>query len=517
MLDKLKKSFNSISLSILLSLLLLSTILAWYNRQEMVRNAELKKQTEMVKGLWNALFASNLNRMDLGLRGYALTRNPQLLDPYNTGKRDNAITLRKMDSLLVVQHLDSLASKFKSFRPTFDAYLIHLEEMRKLAEMDSIRDFVTLLNEDRGYGLWQAYAPMFNAINAHEDKLVEQANANYESAMNRNVAVQIIILLLSIPTLIGVIVRIRRDGEARKKLLLNFEENNRKYVFNPGDDLPDDNPQVIIDNSIQNLKKASDFIKEIAQGNYEARWQGLTPANEELNKENLVGDLIKMRDQMKQVKESDEKRLWSTDGLAQFADVARQNQNNIEKLSNEVVRFLSKYLDAQQGSLFVLQDDDQENAFLELLACYAFDKKKYIERKIDIGTGLIGQAFLEGGTILLTDLPAGYTHITSGLGDATPGCVVIVPMKYNEQVEAILELASFEKFEQHEIEFLEKAGEVIASAIYSTKTNERTSKLLRETQEQAEVLKSQEEELRQNMEELQATQENMRRQSRDDY
>jgi hypothetical protein len=84
-------------------------------------------------------------------------------------------------------------------------------------------------------------------------------------------------------------------------------------------------------------------------------------------------------------------------------------------------------------------------------------------------------------------------------------------MKYNERVEAVLELASFVKFEPHEVEFLEKAGEVIASSIYATKTNERTTKLLKETQEQAEVLKAQEEELRQNMEEMQATQEDMRR------
>jgi hypothetical protein len=84
-------------------------------------------------------------------------------------------------------------------------------------------------------------------------------------------------------------------------------------------------------------------------------------------------------------------------------------------------------------------------------------------------------------------------------------------MKYNEKVEAILELASFSLFQDHEVQFLEKAGEVIASAIYSTKINERTSRLLKESQEQAEVLKAQEEELRQNMEELQATQENMRR------
>jgi hypothetical protein len=352
---------------------------------------------------------------------------------------------------------------------------------------------------------------MFNVINIHQSNLMDEARTRYEKAMNRNVVFQIVLVLLTIPTLITVMYRIRRDTSDRKKLLRDFDLNNRHYMFDSGEELSADNPQMIIESSTNSLKEASSFVKSIASGNYFVEWEGITKENESLNKENLAGDLIKMRDQMKKVKDLDEKRIWSTEGLAKFSDVARNNQNNIEKLSNEVIRFLTKHLQAQQGSLFVLNDDVAEDTHLNLAACFAFDKKKFIEKRIDIGTGLIGQAYLEGETILLTDLPNGYVRITSGLGDATPGCVIIVPMKYNDRVEAVLELASFNKFQPHEVEFLEKAGEVIASSIYSTKTNEKTSRLLRETQQQAEALRSQEEELRQNMEEIQATQEDMRR------
>ncbi len=511
MLRKIKDNFITISLTVLMVLLVFNTALIFYNRSVMVTNNTLQRQTEEVKKLWIAIFDGNLRRMDMGLRGYALTRNPQMLDPYHSGLRDMAGTVRNIDSLLAVQNQDSIAQLFEPFKLKLNEFLAHNEKMRKLAEEGNLEEFVKLLNLDKGFDLWKAYAPMFNYMLAHQDRVMQEARLRYQRALDRNVLFQIILIVLAIPALITVLYRIRRDAKARKRLLLDFEENNRKYMFNPGTDLPDDNPQVIIQNSIANLKKASTFIKAMASGDYGVQWDGISDANRELNSENLTGDLIKLRDQMKKVKETDEKRIWSTEGLAKFSDVARNNQNNIEKLSNEVIRFLTKHLQAQQGSLFLLQDDDNDEPYLNLAACYAFDKKKFINKRIDLGSGLIGQAYLEGSTIVLTEIPNGYITITSGLGDATPTCLIIVPMKYNDRVEAVLELASFTKFQPHEIEFLEKAGEVIASSIHSTRTNERTSKLLSASQQQSQMLRAQEEELRQNMEEMQATQENMRR------
>jgi CHASE3 domain sensor protein len=511
MLKKFKRNFNSISLSLLIILLLINTALIFYNRAVMVENNILQAQTEEVKKVWISIFDSDLRRMDLGLRGYALTRNPQLLDPYRTGMRDIPVATKNIDSLLLVQGKDSLAVHFASFKIKLDDYVAFSEKMRAVAEEGNTEEFVKMLNEDKGYDLWQAFAPMFNYILADQDKLMVQARSHYERALNRNVIFQLTLLLMAVPALISVMYRIKRDVKARKNLLLEFEENNRKYMFDPGTALPDDNPQIIIQNSIENLKKTSSFIKRIAGGDYAVNWDGLTSENEILNRDNLTGDLIKMRDQMKKVKESDERRIWSTEGLAKFSDVTRSNQHDLEKLSNEVIRFLTKHLQAQQGSLFLLHTEENQDPYLSLAACYAFDKKKFLEKRIELGSGMIGQAYLEGSTIVLKEIPNGYIKITSGMGDATPTCLIIVPMKYNQRVEAVLELASFTEFQEHEIEFLEKAGEVIASSVYSTKTNEHTTKLLSSTQQQAEMLKAQEEELRQNMEEMQATQENMKR------
>jgi len=512
MLKSIKENFISVALSMLLLLVFASAALTIYNKKIMVENYELKKQTEEVKLRWKNIFGSNLNRMDLGLRGYALTRDQGgIMSPYRDALNDNIPNLNKVDSFLVVQHLDTLRENFLEVRKKIEGFIAFAKHQKSLIDKDSIDLFLKELKADRGKDVWNAFAPLFRQINQIEDQLVEKAQVNYEKAQSRNVLVQYFLILFSVPTLGAVMYRLRRDARNRKELLLEFERNNRQYMFDSGESLSDDNPQVIIKSSIQSLKRASSFIKQIAVGNYSTNWDGLNEQNARLNQENLAGDLIKMRDQMKRVKDEDKKRIWMTEGLAKFSEVTRANQDNIEELANEVVSFLAKYLNAQQASLFMLDETNIANPFLSPVGCYAFDRTKFLEKRIEIGSGLVGQAYVEGTITVLTQLPKNYIQITSGLGYATPSCLIIVPMKYNEKVEAVLELASFNRFAEHEIQYLEKAGEVIASAIYSTKVNERTARLLKESQEQAEALKAQEEELRQNMEELQATQENMRR------
>lgn len=120
---------------------------------------------------------------------------------------------------------------------------------------------------------------------------------------------------------------------------------------------------------------------------------------------------------------------------------------------------------------------------------------------------------MEKKTIYMTDVPQNYIRITSGLGGSNPDCLLIVPLKVEEEVLGIIEIASFNSFEKHEIEFVEKIGQNIASTLASARVSERTNQLLDQTQQQAEEMAAQEEEMRQNMEELQATQEEAARKS----
>jgi signal transduction protein with GAF and PtsI domain len=210
------------------------------------------------------------------------------------------------------------------------------------------------------------------------------------------------------------------------------------------------------------------------------------------------------------VKEEDQKRNWTTDGLARFVEVLRSNKK-IDALVHDITKNLVNLLQANQGAIFVLNDSETGDQYLEMMACYAFNRTKYLTKKVSLGEGLIGQTFLERQTIYLKEVPDDFVRITSGLGEANPRNLLIVPLKVNEDVVGIVELASFKTFQPHEIAFVEKIGENIAHTILSFRTNEHTQRLLDESHQQAENLRAQEEELRQNQEELQATQEEISR------
>jgi transcriptional regulator with GAF, ATPase, and Fis domain len=142
-----------------------------------------------------------------------------------------------------------------------------------------------------------------------------------------------------------------------------------------------------------------------------------------------------------------------------------------------------------------------------MTACYAFDRQKFLKKRIEVGEGLVGRCYQEQEKIFLTEIPVDYIKITSGLGDNSPTCLLLIPLAYNDNIFGIMEIASFNEYRDFEIEFIERIGESIAATISSVKANIQTAILLEQSQQQAEEMSSQEEEMRQNMEELRATQE----------
>jgi len=144
-----------------------------------------------------------------------------------------------------------------------------------------------------------------------------------------------------------------------------------------------------------------------------------------------------------------------------------------------------------------------------MVSAYAWDRKKYISKTIRLGEGLVGQAAIEKGTIYLTDVPENYISITSGLGDANPRCIMIVPLLFDDELFGVMEFASFKVYQNFEVEFVEKVGEILATTISRANINKQTQKLLKDSQKLTEELRTQEEEMRQNLEEMNATQEEL--------
>ncbi|QHT71125.1 PAS domain-containing protein [Rhodocytophaga rosea] len=265
----------------------------------------------------------------------------------------------------------------------------------------------------------------------------------------------------------------------------------------------------VVDKLAENAQNATTFITNIKDGNLDAEYTKSRASSDE-QKDGLAGTLIGLRDHMKTIAEQERERNWATEGLAKFVYILRANNEEITTLGDKIITNLVKYVNANQGGLFVV-NQEEDTTYLELVSCYAFDRKKFIQRKIQPGEGMVGQAYLEKDTIYLTEIPDDYITITSGLGLANPSCILIVPLKVNDQILGVVELASFHTFPTYQIAFIEKLGESIASTISNAKVNERTKRLLEESQEQSEEMRAQEEEMRQNMEELHATQEDLQR------
>ncbi len=259
---------------------------------------------------------------------------------------------------------------------------------------------------------------------------------------------------------------------------------------------------------VEGLSNTATFAKEIGQGNLNAEFKAVS-------KNDILGNaLLDMRQSLVKAKNDEEKRRekeeeqkWATAGYAKFGELLRDNTDNMEDFTYSVISNLVKYTNSNQGALFLLDAEDDNDNYLVMSSCYAYDRKKYVDKKIKIGENLVGQCYLEAQTIFMTDIPDNYVTITSGLGDANPRALIIVPLKFNDKVYGVIEMASFNVYQPYQIEFIEKVAESIASTISTVRVNIRTVKLLEESKIKSEELAAQEEEMRQNMEELQTTQE----------
>ena len=191
---------------------------------------------------------------------------------------------------------------------------------------------------------------------------------------------------------------------------------------------------------------------------------------------------------------------WLKSNLATFTRKL-QGQRDLQQVCKMTLSELAPLVGAQHG-VFYINEPSQDEALLKLLASYAYRERKNLSNQFKSGEGLIGQCILEKERILLTNVPADYVKIGSGLGEATPANVVVLPVIFEGAVKAVIELASFQQFSEIHLNFLDQLMESLGIMINTIQTNMRTEELLKQSQSLTKELQSQQEELQQTNEDL---------------
>ena len=192
---------------------------------------------------------------------------------------------------------------------------------------------------------------------------------------------------------------------------------------------------------------------------------------------------------------------WLKTNLAKFSRML-QGQKDLLTVGRLILSELVPVVSAQQAVFYIL-DSSKETPQLSLLASYAHRGQSAVGRQFGLGEGLVGQCALEKQKILLVNVPPDYIRISSGLGDAAPQNIIVLPVVFEGRVKGVLELASFERFNPTHQAFLDQLTESIGIVLNTIEANMRTEDLLKQSQSLAQELQSRQEELQQTNQELQ--------------
>lgn len=508
----LKRHGVKSALYFIILFILIDTVFTYRYKMALNENVEVQNKLDAIAASKGTII-SNLNNIDMSLRGYLLVQNEAFLGTYQKIKSQSRPTMAFLDTQLPAIGIPATA--LSDMNKMLDGYFDLMDEVIVLSQSGNMEEALKIIKADHGTAVWETYMKLSGIVDPVIQEQITASQDKYSELLNLNLIFQSILFLIGIPTLVYTIVNLSRSQVKRASLFQQLDKQNRTLIFDSNQPTDIQDEDRVINDIIANLNKAATFIKNIAQGNYDVKWEGFSQGGSELNKHNISGELLVMREEMKKKREEGIRQQWVSEGLNKVSEIIRDHQTNFEILCEKTVAFIVKYLKAQQGGIFVLNEDDESDPHIALICCYAFDKKKFVTKRIEIGSGVLGQAFLEGQPIYLTDVPQEYVKITSGLGEANPKCLTIYPMKHNETVVALIEIASFTPNDQHALDFLASACKSIASSVISIQNNARTKILLEKSQQQTEEMRAQEEEMRQNMEELEATQEEMKRRELD--
>ncbi|HEY1081132.1 MAG TPA: response regulator, partial [Prosthecobacter sp.] len=213
----------------------------------------------------------------------------------------------------------------------------------------------------------------------------------------------------------------------------------------------------------------------------------------------LKDNINTMIDNLRGTTEQNKEQDWLKTNLAKFTRML-QGQRDLYTVGKMLLSELAPLVNAQQGAIYQMSQVDEAPSSLRKLAGYANHAQH--PEVILIGQGLVGQCALENERIILTDVPPGYMPVHSSLGEASPTNIVVMPVLFEGQTKAVIELASLNTFTPAHLNFLEQLTESIGVVLNTIEATMRTEGLLQQSQQLTVELQSGQKELQQTNEEL---------------
>jgi CheY-like chemotaxis protein/HAMP domain-containing protein len=323
-------------------------------------------------------------------------------------------------------------------------------------------------------------------IRKEADQEYSDSSANVTRSLGIAAVIFILILVVVIVTIRGIINSIQSIKNAADKMAIGDTSVvlDVKMTDEIGDLANSFNKMIIANRNF------SETANSIGQGDYDVE---VVVRSED---DTLGIAMNQMKSNLQKFSFESSTRNWILTGSSELNDKMR-GEKDLKELAQDVINFLSTYLKAQIGAIYLKTYDR-----LELAGSYAFQHRKDNANFFRVGDGLVGQAALEKKPIVFSDIPDDYIRINSGLGNSVPKNILVFPFIYEGDVKGVVELGTVTPISDLDLQLLKWAGDNIAIAVKVAQSRTQMKDLLEETQRQAEELESQQEELRQSNEEL---------------
>ncbi|HEY3782936.1 MAG TPA: HAMP domain-containing protein [Fimbriimonadaceae bacterium] len=260
-----------------------------------------------------------------------------------------------------------------------------------------------------------------------------------------------------------------------------------------------DNVNFMANSLTVQVRAISDVATAVAQGDL-TRSITVEAQGEVSELKNNINQMIA---NLKSTTQQNMEQDWLKTNLARFGGMM-QGQKNLESVARLIMSELTPLVGGNHG-VFYINDVVANETVLRLMSSYAYAERKNVSNRFRPGEGLVGQCALEKKRILLTNVPDDYIQISSGLGSAPPLNIIVLPVLFEGEIMAVIELASFETFSQIHKTFLDQLMESVGVVLNMITANMRTEELLAQSQSLTQELQSQSQELQNQQGQLKQT------------